>query len=98
MAITAPLGVNIPDSIDRISLGVLTDSTDWSFLNQNKIKLEVFGGNHVLEATKELLEEREDSIYSSFFTSKLCVVYYGLTDEEIQVVFSFVVYKFINCR
>jgi hypothetical protein len=86
MGITASLGVNISDSIDIISLDTLTDDINWDFLTQTNKKLEIFGGNHVLKATKELLEEILEQIYFKFFTSRLCFVYYGLTDEEIQVV------------
>jgi hypothetical protein len=98
-AIVAPLGVNIPSSIDQNLLEDLNNNTDWSFLERANVKLEVFGGNHMLDATKELLEESNargtDDFYNQYFESRLCVIYYGLTTAEIlRVGINF--YKFIN--
>jgi hypothetical protein len=90
MAITAPLGVNIPSAMDKDFVKTLNSESDWSFLDHSNIQLEVFGGNHILEATKSLLAEHVDSKWVNYFESRSCTIYYGLTTDEIhQVQLSF---------
>jgi hypothetical protein len=81
--ISAPLGINIPEDIDIEDLDI-DNFTNWAFLKETGSLLECFGGNHLLEATKQLYEEyKDDKNFKSHFATKLCTVYYGLTDDEI---------------
>jgi hypothetical protein len=87
MAIVANLGVNIPAAIERELLGELSEGEiDWSFLEESHLKLEVFGGNHLLDATKEVLQECKNDQLASYLKSRVCTVYHGLSTEEIQLV------------
>ncbi len=93
------MGVDISSSIDQNLLDDLNNNTNWNFLERVNIKLEVFGGNHMLDITKELLEESNacetDDFYNQYFESRLCIIYYDLTTVKIlRIGINF--YKFIN--
>ena len=80
--ISAPLGINIPEKYNIEDMD-FNNETDWSFLVDRGIPLECFGGNHILEATKLLYEEKKNTTAKEYYETKLCTVYYGLTDDEI---------------
>lgn len=88
--ISAPLGINIPSTFEISQFGELNNETDWSFLKDSDVLLECFGGNHLLEATQQLYDEcKNHPIISNYFQTRLCTVYYGLTDDEIIKVKTF---------
>lgn len=53
----------------------------------NNIKVELFGGNHTLDAITTLLADDEVSNETKkMFKTRDCVVYYNLTDAEMLLV------------
>ncbi len=84
--ITSPLGVNAPDSFDFTEFD-WNDLCNWA---QVDCKLEVFGGNHLLEASKNIIKtpgffSQEEDV-SKYIQNRPCVVYQGLTDDEMLLV------------
>lgn len=58
-----------------------------------KYKLEVFGGNHLLEASRNVVTNKifdgEDEKLVQYVDRRTCIVYQGLTDDEMLQVQSF---------
>ncbi len=83
--ITSPIGVNALDNIDF-------DEFDWNKLSnwkQISTKLEVFGGNHLLEASKNVIKSgffNQEETIAKYVQNRPCVVYQGLTDDEMLLV------------
>lgn len=86
---TSPLGVNAPDNIDFENFD-WEEMENWTTLGE---KLEVFGGNHLMEASKRVVTSGQltNSKAENYVKFRPCIVYQNLTDDEmLQVYFIYI--------